>query len=84
MQHWIKAVVSCLPATCRELNTNPVMVQMNRQHRKEREEKGHFINKPVNGMVYDTLMYLRNKGLVVRRTSDGVYMLTEEGKEKLG
>lgn len=72
-QNWKTVVLSLLPATMKEINENPCVRAMNKEHREQRVEKGSW-PKPVNCMAYDTLYRLRQKG-IVERSQTGVYRL---------
>jgi hypothetical protein len=75
-QNWTQAVLALLPATVREINSNPVIRQMNEKHLQQRKQRGAFITWPVNSMAYDTLYRLRAQGKV-KRDDNGVYRLVK-------
>jgi hypothetical protein len=76
--HWTNVVLTLLPATVKEINSNPTIKDMNRRHRELRASKGKFL-PPLNSGSYDALYELRRRGWVVR-SEDGVYSLTDLGK----
>jgi hypothetical protein len=80
-QRWTAHVLRNLPASVQELNKLPTTIVMNEQHRQQRLLLGNPA-PPINSMVYDTLVRLRNRGLV-KRDSNGVYWKVRQ-KEKGG
>jgi DNA-binding PadR family transcriptional regulator len=78
-QQWTHVVLTMLtakPMTCAQINATAQVQAMNAQHRRERVHNNSW-EKPVNGMVYDTLYRLRKRGLV-ERDEKGIYRLVTQ------